>query len=42
MFELYLHRWDLVPDGEPIVTPTAQLLPVLRQETQPGVSDVPG
>ena len=33
MFELYLHRWDLVPDGEPIVTPTAQLLPVLRQET---------
>ena len=29
VFEPYLSRWDLVPDGEPIVTPTSRLLPVL-------------
>jgi streptomycin 6-kinase len=28
MFTDYLQRWDLVPDGEPIVTPTSRLLPV--------------
>ena len=33
MFELYLHRWGLIADGEPVITPTARLLPVLRQET---------
>ncbi|MFB9222666.1 aminoglycoside phosphotransferase family protein [Paracoccus cavernae] len=32
MFEPYLLRWNLVADGEPIVTPTARLLPVLRQD----------
>lgn len=31
MFRQYLRLWNLVVDGEPIVTPTAQLLPVLRQ-----------
>lgn len=30
MFEPYLLRWNLVPDGDPIATPTASLLPVLR------------
>jgi streptomycin 6-kinase len=29
-FAEYVTRWDLVPDGEPIVTPTSQLLPVRR------------
>jgi streptomycin 6-kinase len=29
MFEPYLSRWALVPDSEPIVTPTSRLLPVL-------------
>ena len=29
-FAGYLTRWDLVPDGEPIVTPTSHLLPVRR------------
>jgi streptomycin 6-kinase len=28
MFDDYLERWDLTPDGEPIVTPTSRLLPV--------------
>jgi streptomycin 6-kinase len=28
MFESYLHRWRLDPDGEPIVTTTSRLLPV--------------
>lgn len=28
MFDSYLRRWDLVPDGDPIVTPAARLLPV--------------
>src|SRR6267378_2285064 len=30
MFSDYLDRWGLVPDGEPIVTPSSQLLPVRR------------
>ena len=30
MFGSYLRRWDLVPDGAPITTSAAQLLPVLR------------
>jgi streptomycin 6-kinase len=29
MFEPYLARWELVPDGEPIVTHSSRLLPVL-------------
>jgi streptomycin 6-kinase len=29
-FETHLRRWSLEPDGEPIVTPRAHLLPVLR------------
>lgn len=32
MFEPYLHHWNLVADGDPIITPTAKLLPVLRQD----------
>jgi streptomycin 6-kinase len=31
MFKPYLLKWDLVPDGEPIATPTAWLLPVRRR-----------
>src|SRR5919112_3062939 len=30
MFENYLDRWQLDPDGEPIVTTTSRLLPVRR------------
>lgn len=30
MFSPYLSRWDLVPDGDPIVTPMGRLLPVRR------------
>jgi streptomycin 6-kinase len=30
VFEEYLVRWGLVPDGEPIITPTSHLLPVRR------------
>ncbi len=30
MFVSYLTRWDLAPDGAPITTPAAHLLPVLR------------
>src|SRR5918993_4113758 len=30
MFENYLHRWQLAPDGEPIITPPTRLLPVRR------------
>ncbi|OKO68718.1 streptomycin kinase [Bradyrhizobium sp. NAS80.1] len=30
MFEPYLTRWGLVPDGNPITTPAARLLPVRR------------
>ncbi len=29
MFDPYLLRWSLVPDGDPITTPAARLLPVL-------------
>jgi len=29
MFDPYLLRWSLVPDGNPITTPAARLLPVL-------------
>jgi streptomycin 6-kinase len=28
MFDDYLERWELTPDGEPIITPTSRLLPV--------------
>jgi streptomycin 6-kinase len=28
MFEYYLSRWDLTPDGEPIITHSSRLLPV--------------
>lgn len=31
MFKPYLSLWNLVADGEPIVTPAAHLLPVLRK-----------
>jgi len=30
MFSDYLERWELTPDGDPIVTPTSRLLPVRR------------
>lgn len=30
MFEPYLTRWGLVPDGDPIITHTSHLLPALR------------
>jgi streptomycin 6-kinase len=30
MFDSYLSKWRLIPDGEPIVTHAARLLPVLR------------
>lgn len=29
MFNQYLSRWGLIPDGEPIITHTSQLLPVI-------------
>src|ERR1700746_3311319 len=28
MFNDYLQRWALTPDGDPIITPTSRLLPV--------------
>jgi streptomycin 6-kinase len=28
MFSDYLERWQLIPDGDPIITPTSRLLPV--------------
>jgi streptomycin 6-kinase len=31
MLESYLQKWGLIPAGEPIVTHTSQLLPVLSQ-----------
>lgn len=31
MFAPYLHRWNLITDGEPIYTPSAHLLPVLHR-----------
>ncbi|WP_437518291.1 aminoglycoside phosphotransferase family protein [Sorangium sp. So ce1099] len=30
MFDTYLHRWNLIPDGEPIITWSGRLLPVRR------------
>ncbi|XXX78043.1 aminoglycoside phosphotransferase family protein [Sorangium sp. So ce134] len=30
MFDTYLRRWNLIPDGEPIVTRNGRLLPVRR------------
>lgn len=30
MFDTYVRRWDLIPDGEPIVTRSGRLLPVRR------------
>ena len=30
MFQDYLARWQLIPDGEPIATPTSHLLPVIH------------
>jgi streptomycin 6-kinase len=30
MFDTYLHRWSLVPDGDPITTHSSQLLPVVQ------------
>lgn len=31
MFSTYLARWDLTPDGDPIVTHSSRLLPVRRR-----------
>ena len=31
MFDTYLARWNLLPDGSPIFTRSARLLPVRRQ-----------
>lgn len=31
MFDAYLSRWNLAPDGAPIITHAAQLLPVLHE-----------
>jgi streptomycin 6-kinase len=36
MFSNYLARWDLTPDGKPIITPTSKLLPV-RAGLWPGM-----
>jgi streptomycin 6-kinase len=33
LFAPYIERWGLVPDGAPIVTPAARLLPVQRNDT---------
>lgn len=33
MFETYLKRWNLTPDGNPIATHSSDLLPVLRNGT---------
>lgn len=32
MFQDYLTRWSLTPDGEPIITSTSRLLPVVYQD----------
>ena len=32
MFDSHLHRWSLIQDGEPIITHSSQLLPVLWQD----------
>ena len=31
MFDTYLSRWNLVPDGSPIITQSGRLLPVRRR-----------
>ena len=36
MFEPYLTRWNLIPDGDPITTPAARLLPV-TQDGEPAM-----
>ena len=33
MFQDYLTRWQLVPDGEPLITSTSRLLPVIYKDT---------
>jgi len=33
IFEPYLQRWSLTPDGNVIVTPSSHLLPVQRHGT---------
>jgi streptomycin 6-kinase len=32
MFDAYLSRWELVPDGDPIITRSSRLLPVLDRD----------
>ena len=39
MFDPYLSRWNLVPDGAPLTTPAARLLPV-RQAGVPAMLKV--
>jgi streptomycin 6-kinase len=39
MFDACLRRWGLVPDGEPILTPSTRLLPV-RREGEPAMLKV--
>ncbi|CUI49705.1 Aminoglycoside/hydroxyurea antibiotic resistance kinase [Achromobacter ruhlandii] len=39
MFDIYLSRWNLVPDGAPITTHAARLLPV-RQAGVPAMLKV--
>jgi streptomycin 6-kinase len=36
VLDQYLSRWDLTPDGDPIVTPTSTLMPV-RQHSTPAM-----
>ena len=40
MFSTYLTRWDLTPDGEPVVTHSSRLLPV-RQRGVPAMLKLP-
>ena len=40
MFQTYLARWSLLPDGCPIISPTAHLLPVIGGG-QPGILKLP-
>ncbi|MCD9573239.1 aminoglycoside phosphotransferase family protein [Pseudomonas protegens] len=37
MFETYMKRWRLTPDGDPIVTPGSRLLPVRLQDGAPAM-----
>ncbi|WP_340607676.1 aminoglycoside phosphotransferase family protein [Xenorhabdus stockiae] len=34
MFDIYMNRWNLIPDGEPFKTHTSQLLPVMKDGTK--------